>query len=160
MRYCIVLSNESILKINKWKFNASMLHIKCRNYRVLISRTLIKISWKQNWCMLIDFTKYFTNVKTISTQSGKNEKFTFTQEKFRQINSLVQGVRVPFLTFWELIYEKLSTSDHRLVKPRCVRRLYILFAKSDFLQISLTKETFSAKFFSLPLWSCGKTLYW
>ena len=69
MRYCIVLSNESILKINKWKFNASMLHIKCRNYRVLISRTLIKISWKQNWYMWIDFTKYFTNAKTTSTHT-------------------------------------------------------------------------------------------
>ena len=32
----------------------------------------------------------------------------------------IQGVRVPFFTFWELIAQEIGFSGHELVKPKCV----------------------------------------
>ena len=49
-------------------------------------------------------------------------------------HSVLQGVPLPFFTFWELPAPKLSTLDHGLVKPKCVWSLYISYGKIKFTE--------------------------
>ena len=42
---------------------------------------------------------------------------------------MIQGVRVPFFTLWELITQILGMLDHKLVKPICVWSLCISYGK-------------------------------